>query len=902
MEAKSASLIIRKAKSKGLQLGSGQVYRRDLVGRIIGDVKVPIVVIHGPAGHGKSTLLRQLISELHQADERVAMFKVRQEHNDISRFLADFQSALQLRPAGTSDQGGQRSAISKHKGLSFTDFLVTELTRDDNTLTVIFDDFHCISSRSILSLVGDLLDRAMQGIRFVLSSREVPDIGIERLIINGRAMMLGAEDLRFSRCEVQNFMDQWGDDPLDHSEADALFQWTQGWPAGLQLLKLAYKDKATFSKTRVNKDMALPLLTHYLADNVLAVQPPDVQDFLLKTSVLKSLSTPLCEAVTGYRNCQSILEGIARSGVFISATDERHQHYSYHSLFSTFLMHQLHSQLPAVEREVHQTALAWYRQQGLHEEGLFHADALQDVDTMADILDAWSTELIIAAHLETVEYWYDRLPNAQISERPALTVKVAWALIFLRRFEKLTSILNILDHQCDEGLWPDLTSVTIIRSVVGLMNDDVAECERLIKSITVEQLRPEEFRAFELSAVANMQALMCLYRSQFDDARELLAISHAYSTNVSAIFSDSYSCGVNGFRLMAQGFANEAFFELEEKASNKRFYLAGAFAASALISCHAWALYERNELEQAKMELESSIEGIIDSCLLDWMAMAFVTLSRVYWLAGQSKQQDALLSRAESIGFSRGWKRMTKVAYSERVRCGLASGHLNLAKTYNSRLKSIDDERWPSNYVGFYDDTDSTDIIDLRLALRGKNKAAYPSLQMQIQSARDNARSRRLLTLLVIKSLFEKQRDDLTSAYNDLTEALSLAAPEGYIRCFLDEGNEVHSLLLGFYNQVSAQRHNKLIDLTFLERVISGFGFIDEVIKAQKPKSTIFHEPLTNRETQILDLVSVGMQNKEIATTVFLSENTVKFHLKNIFSKLGVSNRTQAISVAGDKE
>lgn len=869
------------------------IHRDDLLGRMFGPEPARIVLVQGPAGHGKTTLLQQAMAECRARDMSARWFTADEADNDLRRLAMHLQTllvSLEESPPGAA--GGVRPAGLIEERGSRADGLIARLQKFPKPVALFFDDFHALANRSVLAFFRDFLDRLPAHVRVFIGSRSVPEVGLARLVVNHQALLLRAEELRFSPMEVRRFFATAQDLAIRDEELDAIYRKTEGWPAALQLFRLSL---ASPSVRRSLADLGAHRpreLAEYLADNVLALQAEEVQSFLLHTAPLRRLSGPLCDAVLGRQHSQAVLLGLERAGLFVRSLDAAHRWFGYHALFASLLEDQLREEAPDKLRETHLRAATWFSKHGMLEDALHHAVACADHALSADLLDQWSSRLVALGHLVTVETWYEALPLDEIAKRPELVVKVAWALCFLRRHQKIKPVAAMLRKL--RGTIGRETHPDIVASMLALLDDDIPACHDIVRTIEIRGHSPEGFSAFEYGAAANLRAFLELASGDIERAREDLILARVYGDRAEAGFSLGYSISMMSMVLMAQGQLPQALEHLREGLALPWMRLDDSVSSAVISACHVHALYEAGDLDAAEAHFERSHEAIAQFALLDYVCVAFIAMSRIHEVRGRPALAVELLDELDGIGHARLWPRLVHRVGWERVRRLLLRGELDRAQAAASRIAAVETPA-PAGWIMYCEDTSDDLIGQARLDLyRGRIHEALEALDAELRVAQRSGRVHRQIKLGVLKALCEKAGGRETVARESFSKVLDLARPGGFQRCILEEGPGVIVLLRQARGE--AGRDAETIDRqAFVARLLDACG---EGGSAEPAPGSLPYEALTEREKKILVLLANGVSNEEIASRMFVSRNTIKFHLKNIYSKLAVNSRLQAINAA----
>jgi len=869
----------------------GAIRRDALLERMFREPRYGVVVVQAPAGHGKSTLLEQAKSASEQRGIHTAWLSFDEADNDMRRFTVHVQALVASLDAAPADE--RDSGRSTRRRLS--EQIAAQLVRFDTPVHLFLDEFQALSSRNVLNVFRDFLDRVPDNVTVFIGSRALPEIGLARLLVNNLALVLRADDLRFSAEEAQRFLLQANDLGINPTELDTIYRQTEGWPAALQLYRLSLASPAV-RRSMADLGAYKPReLAEYLADNVLTLQTPRVQEFLRRTSVLTRLSAGLCDHVTGWQDSQSILLFLERSGLFLRSLDSDLCWFKYHTLFSSFLADQMRSETPQALTEVHQRAADWFHAHAMHEDAMHHAIAARNYGFATDIMNVWADRLIADANLVTMERWSDNLPLDQIARRPELAIKIAWALIFLRRHHKLRPILSTL-----EG--PDRAPDTlVVRSMLALVLDDMPQAFGLVDRMEILGQQPSGFRAFELGAAANLSAYRALCAGDFETAREHLNLARGYGARGEAAFSGGYTVAVSGMNLVMQGRLVEALSRYRAGLAEHHLDLEKPFASASLVSCYINALYENNELDTAESMFTQFHDVICDGVLLDFMVPGYIAMARIQDARGRPNRSEEILAEAEQIAHTAGWPRLMRIVSWERVRRLLLAGEIDRAQVIASRIPRQPEFALPEGWMIYTEAAEGDAIGAIRVAVHsGQTASALAKLATELQVAQRQGRSYRQIKLLALDALAQRAHGNDNHAHRSLRRALQLAEPGGFIRLFLDEGDKILPLLRDEYAALAGETGGDGAVLRlFVARLLEAAGQHAE--RSTRPHGESGFqplEPLTDREKEILVYLANGVSNKEMARRIFVSENTVKFHLKNIYSKLAVASRLQAINAA----
>ena len=871
---------------------SGIIARARLLSRIAADDAMPVVVIQGPAGHGKSTLMQQAHAECERRQVCTGWLTLHDADNDPTRLIRTLHALLEQieRSCGHRRRSDSQRPVSR--GGSRADWMLGRLIGLQRPVTLFIDEFQALGSAEALGFFHDLLLGLPPGVRIVIGSRTLPEIGLSRLLVAQQAEIVKPADLLFTRQEMEDFFATL-DAYLAPREIDAIYQRTEGWPAAVQLYRLSLAN-AEVRKSLGDINVFEPRqLTEYLTDNVLSIHPHDVQTFFLETSPLLRMSGPLCDAIMKRSDSRELLAKLEESGLFVRSLDASLQWFQYHSLFAGFLRAQLHRTSPSREREVHALAAAWFKDNGHLEDAIKHALAIGDHELATECLEHWSGQLVMQGNLLTVERWFNRLPSEYTSRRPKLLVRIAWALGFMRRHQQLAEVLSLLDQHPD-------ASQSVVRSMVCILKDDIIGAKAYAEASAARGHGMDAFSRFEAGATAILQGHIALFSGELDLARDYLVVGRTCGKQANSAFTVLGSLATAAVNLTVQGRLSEASELLSDAPADACLTLDQSVASAAYAACYIYVLYQSNQLEAARKLFEQSFEVIAGAAQVDFLAIACVSMIRLHDAQGNEARASALLEEAESIGHAGNWPRLVRLLAWERVRRAILAGDVERAATMAARIGDGADPV-PAGWCPFSEETEGAIINRIRIAIhQGQGEQVQGLLDGELQAAIKQGRVHRRIKLLVLRAISQHRHADASSAFESLREALQLART-GYIRVFLDEGAPLIELLTAAWKQnlhniprwaASVAPHagaeENMIESLL---ILAGAPPAD----ADAPAAAGFSEPLSSRETEIVNLLTQGMFNREIGERLFISENTVKFHLKNIYAKLGVKSRSQAI-------
>jgi LuxR family transcriptional regulator, maltose regulon positive regulatory protein len=873
------------------------VPRVHLVERLQQGMPRPLTLVSAPAGFGKTTLLAQWCAE---SGMPVAWLSLEPEDNDPTRFLSYLIASLQTLDA---QLGTTALAMLRTPQPAPPEAVLAVLTNDlversGGDFVVVLDDYHVITADSVQRGMSFLLEHLPSQMHLLLATRADPPLPLARLRAQGQLIEVRTTDLRFGTAEAGTFLQEVMGLDLEASAIATLEQRTEGWIAGLQLAALSLQGRADVSVFLAAFSGSHRFVLDYLSEEVLARQLEPVQQFLLHTCILERLSGPLCDAVTGQEGSQAMLEALERANLFVVALDDERGWYRYHHLFAEVLRSHLQQRELTLPPVLHRRASAWYEQHGLPVEAVQHALAIPDAELASHLIEPIALPVAQHGQLYTVLGWMNVLPEALVRARPLLCVYYAVLLTLTNQFEAAETRLQ----EAEWGIRVEIPAeqeqtimgyVLATRASITLFSGDIALAVSLAHQAL--ELLPEA------EVIPRAGALTTTIRAYLVSGDVTPATKYAVAAAVALIRTSgnpfamvSSTCLLARLHIL-QGRLHQAAATYAQAgqvipqpgvlqtAPNSLYYYFGL----------GGLLREWNDLDEAERYLAQGMALVTETLTVEPFVavLGYTALARLLQARGNSREAfatlDALAHQAERRHFA-----SNVVAQGEAIRAQIELEQGNLAAAIywaDSSGLSAEDEDLPYPLEGEY-----LALARVRIA-QARDDPASPLLRDVLylldqlrESAEAKARMGSALEILVLRALALEAQGNRTSAFSTLERALVLAAPEGYIRLFVDEGAAMRALLHQAHARSRVPGYVATLLRVFGEQHVSD-------LPLPAARSSALAEPLTEREREVLRLLLEGASNREIAQRLVLSVNTVKRHVYNLCGKFGVQSRTQAI-------
>ena len=896
--------------------GSNDVPRARLMEQLLTGLNHKCTLISAPPGFGKSTLAAEAAR---RSARGAAWLSLDRGDNDPTQFGAYLVAAIRRAGLPLGEPVESLLRFTEQPPLqSLVAMFINAAATVAADFVLVLDDYQVIVQDEIHAAIANLLYRLPSNFHVMIVSRTRPPLPLAWLKARGDLAEITGADLRFTMPETTTFLHQTMGLNLPEADIADLFARTEGWVTGLKLAALSLRgatDWSAASGVIERFSGRNPDLLQYLTDEVIGQQPESVRTFLRHSSVLDRLTGPLCDALTGRTDGQQVLKQLEQANTFLVPLDPDRQWYRYHPLFAEFLLTRLRDAVGEKRiRELHRRAAGWYLKNGQFADAIEHLLQAQAFEEAADCLEAGFTDWSLGVASKTLHEWVEQIPKDVMQERPRLCTMAAWVLINSANgladhlFAQTVDYLGLASH----SLQGADASEPAVRESLGV----VAAVRTALAPWAPRRQGPQCI----LQDLA--QAVGCA-----EEARSLLPPSNLFwrsvvSSSLGQVYlragnvpgaAQSFGCasrlGSQGGNLTATLAAlhrqARLLMVLGQLSSADKAYREGLRLAAQRRG-DAWPILAPIYLGMGRLQYEwndlAAAEGYLahaDRCAeADGSAHSEVLLAtaRVQQARGNGAAARLLVDQAGDLLAARGKLRAAEWAvWPEGVRILLAQGDVRAARRWVAAWGvSLDEEPvlWRApEYLALARVT----VAD------GRPEAALPLLRgLQAIAAAGGCRGLEAEICLIL-ALGYLAVHDAAAARAYVHAALRVTMPEEFVRLFADEGQPIITLL----GQINGElRRGQYADAPYHGYVPHLLAMLTKKPATPAPEPSpaltapLLVEPLTERQLEILKLIAGGYSNEEIAGELFLGVSTVKWHLLNIFSKLQVKNRTQAVAHA----
>lgn len=892
---------------------AAHVERRRLMSRLVDESSRRLTLVSAPAGFGKSALLADACRGWH-----AAWLSLDELDNDAVRFWRHVAATLD----GAIDSDGAAGAEGRIGGLvdqviregsePLGEALATAVVDGlgpghDAEVVLVLDDYHVIDAAEVHRSLRFLLDHGPVTLRVVVATRADPPLPLAKWRAEGSLTELRAADLRFTAEEAASLLRNVAGVDVGASAAKALGERTEGWAAGLQLAGLSLAGSDDADAFAENFSGSHRFVLDYLTEEVLDQQRAPVRHFLLSTSLLGRLSGSLCDAVTGRRDGQAMLEEIEQANLFLVPLDDVRGWWRYHHLFADLLRSRFRAEQPDhVVGDIHRRAARWHHRHGEVDDAITHAFAAGDPSWAAQLIERHADELLMRREGATLRRWFAELPRGFADSRRLLLAEARVAL-YGGQVDRAEHLLDQADELADDADSPYEPSrdpevsplaspdpmADLLRAFVAHLRGDADRSEALAAGVVADGAHDST-----LGLIAHLHlATVPWLRGDAPAAEVLLAANvdswRAAGEHERAAWSAFYLGDVQRER-----------GKLDEALDTYRDVLtldterAGADAPAAGVA-HvgiAQVAYLRGELETALGHARSGIERCRHFVDTRALGIGLATLAWIHQARNETSAAAAAMDEAARTNPEGQIVDLLDPVPAERVRLWIAQGELAEAERW-ARTRGI------GAATPLHRPHEPAHVALARLLLaQGRPGEALGQLDQLASAAAGDGRLGRLVEIEVLRAAARDAVGDAAGAVEAIAVAVAVAGSQGAVQVFVDESDKVATLVATLAEHdagETAAAH--VVDKDFLER-------LNRLLQSRRlapvapasDRSPALVVPLTERELDVLGEMAAGKPNKQIAADLYVSLNTVKKHVTHIFDKLGVANRTAAVARARD--
>lgn len=872
-----------------------------------------LTVVHAPAGFGKSTVLTEWRHHLLERGRLVAWVTLDEDDNDPAQFAEYLTRALGDALGVLADHAPEFRTESETASpkVRLTS-VINALDSIDARITLILDDYDRIHSSAIQDLLSFLLLRAPTNLGVVVATRSEPALPLAYLRAHDELVEVGPEKLRFDLGDTQRFFASASPVKLDAAQARTLYEATEGWIAGLQIASIALRGQSDAGPLIAGFSGKLKAVNAYLGETVLPNLDAAVVDVLLRTSILERFNGPLVEAVAGI----PAGEGAARllqlhqQNLFLQALDDENRWFRYHALFRDFLRAELDRRLPGEAVKLHAAAANWFADARFWSEAVRHALAADQLDLASEWVERCAMREVEDSRVHELLSWVRKLPPASVRTRRRLRVAMAWALMLTLQLDEAMALVEDLSGSAEGKRAPSNaleTELLALRFCIIALRDQTDAAlpvgEQCLARLRVSR-HDEDHSTLVIQAFLNGLTHCYQKAGRIEEARAMQSPERYPSLRDPSrnLVTQAYRAILLSACDLREAKLHQAAREMREALHVAEMHAGHRSAAATMIACSLASVhYEWGELDKADELLADRLDIVDEACYLDSVRLAYLTRARVAAVRGDHEGAHAILDRAEVIASRRAWTRLMALTLAERVRLWLDAGRPLEAEAALHRLEIVTPSVAPPVPSAASETWRVRRLARARWLLHRKQHAEAVDILRDVMADEDPIRSpypcARVRALLVV-ALHQAGRAE--DACEELRPLLQLGELSGMVRSIADECAPIAAVVMRALDAQASSHpapawRNALREALGAQNTASAPADAPPSAVVVGDGNETLVEPLSARERDVLSLIAQGMSNEQAARALRLGTETIKWHLKNVYGKLGVTRRTLAV-------
>lgn len=846
-----------------------------------------LTTVCAPAGYGKTAVALHWFNELKTAGRPGLWIAARAGIADLDAFLFALGEASTAAGMPWAAANPQRCEASWLAALS--------VQRDRKPVLVV-DDAQLLPDDAVRFL-RRMIVSARDAITTILVSRGPVDIPLARSRALGYLVEVSSNELSFNSSEAAELLARIAGVTPQSDRVERLLEDTRGWPAGLVIAANRYRCRSDDEAGRKRFDDSLhAAFSSFFNEEVLALQPPEVREFLIDTSILEELTPSACAAITGdsRESAEKKLDAVLRAGLFVFPVDWQRSCLAYHPLFRQTVSKELIHGRPARAAELHRRASRYFAESGEFLAAIEHAKFCSDPQFLAAQLDCLANELISRGYLYRIDELSSELPWSAVSSRPMLLLALAWRRIRRLSFvaaERLIeaaaqiarsrpgdSRLECLLHHRRVMLEAARDNMTFVEQEAPQLLYQLGDEEPYLSCSLIAQLMSARRELYHFHDMLKLEA----------ETRRALESPRTHFASIALKSTVAPTLAVQGKTAQARRFLEEAL-ALAESQQGKGSGLAAVPGLPL-----AELVYDLGELELAADLVNRYLPVVRVWGFVDQLASGYLVYARLAVARGDLTAALSSLEEAHLVAIECGLERLRTLVVAEQVRILVKSGMPSAAKAA-LRAVGISSRAIPLPTAKSKRKDESIALAWLRVEMYGQRLAGAEKVAASwLEFLQRAGAVRSIVIFQLLAAEIAVLRGNRSKARRAVRKALELAAPSAWSQIFLDEGEVICSLIKEAY---TVDPSHEMMPADWLAARIVALirGSPEVAADSTQGETACLTSNVSAREVSILTMVSSGLRNREIGERLGLTEGTVKWYLQQVYDRLGVRRRTQAV-------
>ena len=864
----------------------------------------PLTLIRAPAGYGRTCLLRQWYDTLRAQGHAVRWLTIHSGDRDPATVLAYLATALSIQPPSN---GRTLELLALDAGELIAK-IIAGIEAHKAPAFFCLDDVHLLAPMAIETL-SQLVERLPATAHFIMTARAAPSLRIAHTRARDNLFELSADDLKFTPTETQLFLRDCT--PLNGSELALLDRRLEGWPSGLQLFRQALRRSPVSPRELINGFTgSRRSVADFFADEVFSALTPEIQQFLLTTSILDELRPKLCDALTARTDAQKHLNTIEAAGLFLIPLDDERTRYRYHPLFAEFLQRQLKDTDPLAPPALFARASRWLWSNGFYDQAIDYALRGRHFEHAAELLELRCQDMVYHGKFQLLHKYCAQIPQPLLQNYPRVLLMQAWLATRNLRFNETQQLVASARARVAYLESTNTASPSDLRELHYLIQhremmlaaaqDHAPRVEELCQNLLEEF--PEEQHPYLHGTVYSQLLYARRERYKLIDLERLQAMAQGILNRSEFSFASIALQASVGPSLFFAGRTDAAVRALEQSLEAAIRYGGRNSSLAALPALPlAEIAYEANDLQRAQGLVESTLPYVAEFGFVDQLLPGYLTLARIRRAQNDLSGAFQALEDGLSLATERNLERLRIALVGEYVKYLIHSGRPDQAIRYarGADVLGPTQNLLPGSNCTTRDELRA--LVSVRIALSEDHIA--DGLNIAKHWRRQCAASGAIRSLIRWDTMLAQLHfvsGDARAAQRTLREAMTHAANSRILRGFIDEGPTVRTLLLTARAAAEDVEDRHPTD-AFAAELIAAFAASDgsaAPLQSQAVAGEGLYGKLSLREREILALVGSGMRNREVAQKLGMTEGSVKWYMQQVYDKVGTRRRLQAVERA----
>lgn len=853
------------------------ILREKVLKKLDEALKTKLTIISAPAGSGKTTSVISWIYS-RKLESNVIWISLDERDDKLDVFWSSFITAIEK----FKDSKDQKTNFKDNQEISIesiVDVALNSISTINDNLIFVIDDFHFVKNKDILMEIKHFIDGIFDNVHIVITSRSKTNINVSKLRLDGEVTEIGMRELNFSLKETSEFLNKNMEIRISKESIKRLNESTEGWIAGIQIAVLSMNGRKDIGEIEEEFSGNNEYIQDYFCEEILNDKSEEIKEFLLKTCILDELNADLCNAVTCKKNSQQILEQLCDMNLFIDKLDYDGKSFRYNKLFREFLMSKLNGINKEEIFEVSNRAANWYEKNRCVNSAVNQYIHVKNYEQAIKLIEDKCVKKVFTNEYFYVLNWLKSMPQDIIIKNPRFCIVHMCTYIYddINYYKYLEFAEKALENYEDENYKKECISVLFL--IKGDKSFIKSEYEKSIKYYE-DALIYLEKDVFWNTVINLKLGIVNFYLKNFDLEKkyfhEALILSQSYGEDIlylSVSRTIIFAKLLTGELIQCENMCNTFLGSNINQELKKSSHIAIFYIALALV------YYEKNDINKAE---EYVLKGL--KFAEEWDSytafLGYYVYSGIALEKNQKNELNKIYEKIEELS-----QKYDDYALLDKYYFHKLKDNFKVLKM--RRLIEFGEVNSVEKYITKRDFKISEELIIFSRILIYKEKSddALMLLNKILTSQKEKDNKYLIIRAYIMRAEIFSQNDQYENATRDLREALIIGFQNGFIRMFLLKQVKVNKILL---KTIKSMKFNKDYYKMgeYLNKILSLYSTEEN------------SEIISKREKEVLTLIESGAKNSEIAKALFITESTTKSHILNIFSKLGVRNRVQAVAKA----